>query len=142
MASTAAKRTANNKKKHRGPKTRDRLRLYEMSVQSPEFDVDFFDRAYRKKNGCLPLLLKEDFCGTAALCAEWVRTRAGNRAVGVDLDRPTLDWAEKHQVAPLGDQARRIQLIHSNVLEVRKPKVDVVAALNYSYFVFKHRAEM
>ena len=58
MASTAAKRTANNKKKHRGPKTRDRYRLYELSVQSPEFDVDFFDRAYRKKNGgcCSPSL--------------------------------------------------------------------------------------
>ena len=44
--------------------------------------------------------LKEDFCGTAILSAEWVRTRPDNIAVGVDLHEPTLKWAEENNLAP------------------------------------------
>lgn len=142
MGSTATGKTARKKKKHKGPETRDIHRLYEMAVQCPEADVEFFDRVYLKANGRLPRLIKEDFCGTALMMAEWVRRRPDNEAVGVDLDDPTLEWAMEHNIAPLESDAGRVKLIHANVLDIRDPKVDIVVALNFSYFVFKTRPEL
>jgi SAM-dependent methyltransferase len=119
--------------------TADRHLLYEASVQSVDFELDLFDRIFRKKRGRAPRLLREDFCGTAAMAASWVGRDPQNRAIGVDLHGPTLDWAIRHNVPRLGSAASRLRLIRANVLEVDAPKVDVLAALNYSYWVFKDR---
>ncbi|MEZ4648407.1 MAG: class I SAM-dependent methyltransferase [Candidatus Eisenbacteria bacterium] len=121
---------------------RDKHVLYERAVQCPEADVRFFDRIYKKANGKPASLLREDFCGTAALAAEWVRSRPDNRAIGVDLHRPTLAWGRKHNIAPLGAAAARVELLEQNVLDVTRPKVDMVAALNFSYFIFKQRNQL
>jgi SAM-dependent methyltransferase len=121
---------------------RDRHRLYQLAVQSPEADVRFMNRVYRGLRDRPAQTLKEDFCGTAALAAEWVRSRRKNRAIGVDLDRRALDWGRKNNVAPLGDGSSRIRLIQADVRAVRSPKVDVIAAMNFSYFVFKTRPEL
>lgn len=118
---------------------RDKHELYEKAVQEPEADVRFFDRVYKRTRGELPSLLKEDFCGTAALAAAWVAHRASNRAIGVDLDRPTLDWGRERNLAPLGDAAKHVTLLEDNVLNVTSPKVDLIAAMNFSYFIFKTR---
>ena len=133
---------SNKKKKRRGPESRDIHRLYETSVQCPEADVEFFDRVYAKKNGRLPRTLKEDFCGTALLCAEWVKRRPDNEATGVDFDKPTLDWAMQNNIAPLGEDEKRVRLVQANVLDVQEPKTDIVVALNFSYFIFKSRDEL
>lgn len=133
---------AKTRRVRRSPLERDRHWLYQQAVQCPEADVKFFDRVYKHKNGKLPSRLHEDFCGTAALAAEWVRTRPGNRALGIDLDRPTLEWGRKHNVAPLGDAASRVDLVHGNVLAARQDKADVVAAMNFSYFIFKQREQL
>lgn len=118
----------------------DRHVLYEASVQNPEADIDFFRRVYRRKRGRPFRLLREDFCGTAALACDWVRRQAGHRAWGVDLHRPTLDWGIKHHVSRLGESARkRLTLLCDDVMNVTEPKVDVVAGLNFSYGVFKDR---
>jgi SAM-dependent methyltransferase len=124
----------------RNAAVRDRHLLYEQSVQCPEADVKFFDRVYRKLHGRVPHTLREDFCGTAALAAEWVRARKENVAYGVDLHRPTLEWGRRHNIAPLGAAAERVHLLEENVLDVTRPKVDMVAALNFSYFIFKQRS--
>ena len=131
MATTEMKKKKdkNKNKKHKGPASKDRHKLYEMSVQSSEADVEFFDRVYEKKNGKLPTLLKEDFCGTAGTSAAWVKERPGNRAIGVDLDEPTLQWGQENNINPLGNDASRVELKHANVLEVQDPKVDVVAGV-------------
>ncbi len=127
----------------RGPETTDRHRLYELSVQSPEEHIRWFDQFFEERRGRLPRSLKEDFCGTALLSATWVRTRPDNVAIGVDLDLETLDWAREHNVAPLEPaQQERLTLLHRNVLEVREPAVDIVAALNFSYFEFKTRDDL
>ena len=133
---------ASNKKRNDGPRTWDRHKLYEIAVQSPDFNADFFDRVYRRLNGTKPRLLKEDFCGTALLSAEWVRKHKKNEAIGVDLDRETLRWGKKHNIAPLGQDASRVTLLRTDVRDVTRPKVDVVAALNFSYFVFKTPKEL
>jgi SAM-dependent methyltransferase len=127
-------------KKPRGPESTDRHWLYQESVQSPGEHVEFFDRVYSEKHGHPARTLKEDFCGTAFLSAGWVQERPDNTAVGVDLDLETLDWGREHNVAPLSDDERgRLTLLHENVLAVHEPRVDVVAALNFSYFEFKTR---
>jgi SAM-dependent methyltransferase len=139
MATRTAGRRA-SARKPTGPKSRDPHWLYQESVQSPEVHFGFFDRAYKERNGRRPHSLKEDFCGTALLAARWVQERHDRTAVGVDLDGPTLQWAQKHNIAPLSDDERaRIVLRRDNVLHVVKPKVDMVVALNFSYFIFRTR---
>ena len=121
------------------PGTADRHVLYEESVQSPDADVRFFERIYKKTYGERPSLLREDFCGTAALCCEWVKRRGLNRAIGIDLDAPTLAWSRKHNLSQLGKDADRVKLIRGDVLNASRPRAQVVASLNFSYFIFKTR---
>jgi SAM-dependent methyltransferase len=129
--------------KRKGPASRDRHWLYQESVQSPEVHFGFFERAFKERTGRRPLSLKEDFCGTALLAARWVEGRRDRTAVGVDLDAATLAWARAHNVAPLPAEARaRIVLRRRNVLDVVRPRVDIVVALNFSYYVFRTRDEL
>ena len=131
------------KKRRVGPISTDLHRLYEDAVQSPGEHIKFFDRVYELANGRLPKSLKEDFCGTALMSTDWVRTRPDNVAVGVDLDEPTLEWALANNVSTLDlEQRRRLTLHHKDVRKVHEPKVDIVAALNFSYFEFKTRDEL
>jgi len=89
-----------------------------------------------------PLTLREDFCGTAALCCEWVRMEPSGKAYGIDLDQPTLDWARTHNLAQLASLEPRVELIRGNVLDDYPFKVDVVTAFNFSYFCLKSRRDM
>jgi SAM-dependent methyltransferase len=124
-------------------KTADRHVLYELSVQEPEVDVDFAERVYRALRGKAPRLLREDFCGTAAVSCEWVRRRRGNRALGVDLDASVLEWCRRHHVSRLdADQAARVSLVQADVLDVAAPKADLTLAMNFSYWIFKTRDEL
>ncbi|HLU39470.1 MAG TPA: class I SAM-dependent methyltransferase [Planctomycetota bacterium] len=124
-------------------KTADKFDLYTRAVQAPDEDAAFMARYFTKLTGRQARLFREDFCGTAALACAFVKRHPENRAVGVDLDGPTLDWGRKHHVAALTeDQQRRIQLIQANVLDVRRPKVDALCALNFSYFIFSTRDEL
>jgi len=86
--------------------------------------------------------LREDFCGTALLCASWVRGRKARSAEGFDISKPTLEWGRQHNFPPLGERA---DLITLHAADVRSPSVrrpDVRCAQNFSYFVFKQRAEL
>lgn len=121
----------------------DPRQLYEESVQEPSFELRFIDRLYRQRNGRVPALLREDFCGSAAVSAAWVRRRPGNVAVGVDLDKSVLQWAQSRHVDPMrASQQRRITLKMGNVLTTGSPPSDVLLALNFSYSVFKERAQL
>lgn len=118
---------------------KDRHLLYSAAVQSIEADLDFFRRVYKRKRGRPFRLLREDFCGTAVLACEWVRRNPKNRAIGVDLDRPTLEWGMRRYGPTIGKAAQRLELKQADVLSVTRPLVDVVAALNFSFCVFKSR---
>lgn len=119
--------------------TQDRHRLYETSVQNPDEEVRFMRRVYKQRFGRNPTLLREDFCGTAAVCARWVRSSPKNHAVGVDLDEETLEWGRRNHIEPLGKAADRVELIAGDVRTPRDYRPEVVAAMNFSYFVFKKR---
>ena len=62
----------------------DVFALYVESVQSPSEEVSFISRVFRKHYGRRPHALREDFCGSAALCAAWVKSDARRTALGVD----------------------------------------------------------
>ena len=135
---------ASKRKKRRGklkPFT-DKHALYEAAVQSVDADADFIERVYRKRNVAEPRDLREDFCGTAALACEWVRRGKDRRAWGLDLDMPTLDWGREHRLAPLGDDGARVHLVEGNVLDCAEYRVDVAVAMNFSFCIFRERAEL
>ena len=50
----------------------ERHRLYEHSVQCAETEVDFVRDTFKKLRGRPARLLREDFCGTANVCCQWV----------------------------------------------------------------------
>jgi SAM-dependent methyltransferase len=111
-------------------------------VQHVEHDLDTLEPIARRLAGRAPLLLREDFCGTAALACEWVRRGARRRAWGVDLHAATLAWARRRRLPALGPAARRVTLIHADARRVTRPPADLVVALNYSYWVFHRRADL
>lgn len=118
--------------------------LYQSSVQSPEADCELFAQIYEELRDVAPVVLREDFCGTALLSTTWCLADPEHRAIGVDLDGPTLAWARAHNQAPnaeeLGD---RLTLVQGDVLEVRGlEKADIIAALNFSFCIFKQRHEL
>jgi hypothetical protein len=124
-------------------RTADKHAIYEAAVQNPEAEVDFADRVYLKLRGKRATLLREDFCGTAAAACEWVRRRPGNRAVGLDLDAPTLANGVKRHVSKLTpDQQTRVTLLQRNVLSPGRDasNVDAVLAMNFSYWIFRERS--
>jgi SAM-dependent methyltransferase len=123
-------------------KTADPRRLYELAVQEPEAELTFISRVFRRVRGRPPLRLREDFCGTALTSCEWVKARPDHSAVGLDLHRPTLAWGRRNNVAGLPEEARdRVRLLRSDVLHppAAARGVDVIAAMNFSYWVFKTR---
>ncbi len=118
----------------------DRHVLYEQAVQCAEAEVDFVDTTFKRLRGRRAALLREDFCGTANVCCEWVRRRRGNRAIGVDLDPEVLDWGREHNLAALKPAQRaRIELLQQDVLKVRTESPDVISAMNFSYWLIKDR---
>ena len=78
----------------------DLLELYQNSVMAPEEDCAFFDELYLKLRGEKAEVLREDFCGTAKIATAWCEADEDRRAVGVDLDLPTLEWGRERNVTP------------------------------------------
>ena len=125
-------------KKYSIADTADIHELYELSVQNSEAEIDFVDHTYKKLRKKKATLLREDFCGTANVCCEWVKRRKTNQAIGVDLDTEVLAWSGKNQVGKLAKKYRqKITLIEANVLDVETAQPDIVSAMNFSYWLLK-----
>jgi len=120
----------------------DKHVLYELSVQDPAFEVEFAVRQYKKRRGGRPLVLREDFCGTASNSCRWVTENPRARAIALDLDQPTLAWAHTHNRVPLGDASRRVDLRLQDVRTVTRPKADVIQAFNFSSYLFHPLPEL
>ena len=116
--------------------------LYQEAVQCVESEIDFVDETFFRLRGRKARVLREDFCGTANTACEWVRRRAGNRAVAVDADPEVLRWGRKHNVAALGTAAGRVTLLRSDVFRVPREPVEVVLAHNFSYWLIKERKRL
>ncbi len=119
----------------------DRHRLYELSVQCAEAEIDFVDETFTTLRSRRARLLREDFCGTATVCCEWVARRPHNRAIGVDLDPEVLAWGRRHNLAGLAPHlARRVELIQGDVLATETEPPDLILAMNFSYWLLSERA--
>jgi cyclopropane fatty-acyl-phospholipid synthase-like methyltransferase len=123
--------------------TADRHKLYELSVQCAEAEIDFVDDTFKKLRGRRARILREDFCGTANVCCEWVKRRKFNRAIGVDLDASVLDWGRIHRLGALKPSERkRITLMEKNVLSAKTEPAEIISAMNFSYWLFKERKQL
>lgn len=138
-----AKASTRDKKKPKQADLADRHALYQEAVQDVEAEIDFVDETYEEVRGRKAKLLREDFCGTANTACEWVRRRRGNRAIAVDLDTEVLDWGREHNVKALSPaEQKRIELIEGDVLDTAAEPVDIVLAMNFSYFLFRERDDL
>jgi hypothetical protein len=134
----------------------DNYALYEAAVQTPDVERVFIDRQFRRLKGRAPLSLREDFCGTGFFACDWVRSHPARVALGLDLDPKPLAWGQRHHLAALNPaQQARVRLLRRDVLKSqglpppRSPSArpdgapargfDVVAAFNFSYYIFKQR---
>jgi SAM-dependent methyltransferase len=117
--------------------------LYEESVQNVENEIEFLQTTFKQLSGRTAYLFREDFCGTASSACQWVRQGPEYQAIGVDIDPSVLEWGRINRVGKLAaeDQAR-VRLMRSDVRTVETPKVDVLAAFNFSYWIFEERAQM
>lgn len=121
----------------------NKYELYEHSVQEPEVEVYFMRQLYHDLRRRHAKHLREDFCGTFGVCCEWVKIGKQHTAVGVDLSREPLAYGKAtHLKALTPDQKARVHLLRQNVLHVQKPKVDIICAFNFSYYILKTRQQL
>lgn len=120
----------------------DKYELYHESVQSASEDVRFYRDRYMDIRGrrLKPTVLREDFCGGGAISCEWVKLNKKYKSVGLDLDDEPMKYGRQKYISQLSeDQKHRVVLIKKDVLTKNLPKSDIVAAVNFSYFIFKQR---
>jgi len=121
----------------------DRHKLYQRAVQDPSWEIGFMADTFSTLRGRAALRLREDFCGTALFACAWVKSDPAREVVGVDLDGEVLAWSRVHNVARLAPAAaRRLTLLQADVLEAHTESADIVAAFNFSYWIFRDRATL
>ena len=122
----------------------DRHKLYEQSVQDVAEEYSFVSKTFRELRNRRPRHVREDFCGTASMCCEWVKHSKKNTAIGVDIDSDVLDWGRRYNLSGLGkNERKRIKLVQEDVCNVKtRDPVDVVLAMNFSYQLFTTRERL
>lgn len=117
--------------------------LYEEAVQNVETEIEFVQDTFRDLRKREAVSFREDFCGTASASCEWVRVGTRRHAIGVDIDSDVLEWGRKNRVGRLPEAYRaRVKLLNEDVMTVETGPVDIVGAFNFSYWIFKTRAEI
>ncbi|MBY0309050.1 MAG: hypothetical protein K2Q09_09945, partial [Phycisphaerales bacterium] len=118
---------------------------YELSVQSPRHVCAFLRALHANQ----PLLLREDFCGAAAVSLRWVKDGAntGNRATAIDLDAEALARAAELAVRELPPAARdRLALLRGDCTDPHAPAhdhgADAVFVGNFSIGYLHTRAAL
>lgn len=121
----------------------DKYDYYRRSVQSPEVDVVFFQDTFQEIKKRKAKIFREDFCGTFSICCEWVKLDQSNESYGLDLDPEPLAYGREKYLSSLSDeQKRRIHVQQMNVMDEAAPRADIIAASNFSYFIFKQRSQL
>lgn len=115
--------------------------MYQQSVQCVEAEIDFVEATYLAIRGNHARYLREDFSGTGQTAGEWVDRNKDNKAWAIDLDQEVLAWG-KANVVPQLTNASHLQYVKANVLDSGVANMDIVLAMNFSYFIFMDRACM
>jgi hypothetical protein len=135
-------KTTRSKRPVLSARSADKYDLYQRAVNSPEADVEFLVASYRRLRGKKPRHLREDFCGTALLCSEWLKQGRDWTAEGFDIDPEPMAWGKKHNFGPLGEAASRMTFRQKDVREPSVRRPDVRVAANFSYWLIRTRREM
>jgi len=121
----------------------DKHWLYEKSVQDVEVEVELLTKTFESIRGRKPLSIREDFCGTANLCREWIQSDNRRSAIGVDIEPSVLNWGKINHMSKLSvEEKTRLELIEGDVLTTATGKVDINVAMNFSYWLFKTRSDL
>lgn len=121
----------------------DRHALYQEAVQDVESEIDFVIETWEELRDRPAEWLREDFCGTANTSCEWIRRAAHHHAVGVDQDAEVLDWGWAHNAMSLDTDAQeRLELLEADVRATGARPMDIVLAMNFSYYLFMHRGQL
>lgn len=123
-------------KKHKPSK----FKLYEEAVQSPRWQVEYLPQFHTWLTGSKPVSMREDFCGTGLISCEWVKLSRNHRAVGLDLDPETLQYAREVNRAVLSpSEQKRVTFLKQDVLKPTREKFDWIGAYNFSFYTFHER---
>jgi len=123
-----------------GQPSADRWTLYRHAVQQPDAEVSFVCKAYEHHHaGTWPTLLREDFAGSAAVAATWVSQDEERRALAVELDQDTAEFAQGQLEVMLGPRADDVILLNENVMAITSPRCEVTLATNFSLCEFHDR---
>ncbi len=121
----------------------DRFDCYELCVQSPRHEVNFL----RAVHGNEPVVLREDFCGTAAVSRRWasdaLKRDDDGRAVAIDLDAETIGKARG--LATAAGVAGRIAFeigdaVHAEPFPIAG--ADIIFVGNFSIGYIHRRADL
>ncbi len=119
-----------------------KYRLYEASVQDAADDARILAKIYHQIRKRPARKFREDFCGTFKIAAEWVKRHSQNSALALDIDPEPLAYGKKTHFSALSlAQQKRLHIFQKNVLSRTEP-VDIVGALNFSYWIFKTREKL
>lgn len=122
----------------------DRFDCYELCVQSPRHIVAMLTAIH----GNEPLLLREDFCGTAAVARRWVTEAPDRRALAIDLDHEIVTKARS--LAAMTDARHAEQIVlhaadciaASSSLQPPEAPADIIFAGNFSIGYIDDRAAL
>lgn len=106
------------------PREAMRHALYELCVTEPQRLCRFIEAAHGRR----PLVLREDFSGSAAVARWWAASGAGRRAVAVDRDRGVLSAARSAGVLTRAMDVMRC-----------RDRADVISATNFPLGYFHGR---
>jgi cyclopropane fatty-acyl-phospholipid synthase-like methyltransferase len=117
--------------------------LYEDSVQTPEEQVALMRLMYLDVFGKPAYTLREDFCGTFAISRHWAKQGPDYQALGLDLDPEPVKFGMREMRGQLNrEEQKRIEIKLQDVMIPTRRKADVIAACNFSFFIFKKNQEM
>ncbi len=120
--------------------TKKKYQLYEAAVQDPTQQISLFEQVYQERFGESPDRLREDFCGTHWISSEWVKSRNSRSALGIDIDAEPLKAGRELRGRSLSTkEKRRLKLLQQDVREPTAERFDVIAACNFSFFIFLER---
>ncbi len=122
-------------------KKHDIHKMYQESVQCVEAEIDFVEATYKAIRGNEARYLREDFSGTGQTAGEWVDRNPRNRAWAVDLEKSVLDWG-RDNVLPQLKNKDNLTFVEADVRNSGLQEMDIVLAMNFSYFLFMERPTM
>jgi SAM-dependent methyltransferase len=120
-----------------------KFKLYENSVQSSAWQMRYLPLFHKRFTGKVPTSMREDFCGTGRISCDWVKKSPSHRALGLDLDVTTLEYADRVNRSALSTAQRdQVSFVRQNVLQATREKFDVIGAHNFSFFIFHERKDL